>query len=271
MKTLSVVLAVLLSSPSFAETFCYSSLQLNHDLELATKIQGLSELAPNAFHQNENQTCFDRELVSAADQRDFDYFIDWYQRHRTNQETEGEIILRNQDQSFRIKFMRGFLITEIPQFAGLGILLLLPSSISQWPEDPLKDGLKNLKRAYTQPPVWDKDRWWVNAGHPLAGAIYYNMVRSQGATPFQSFLFSTFQSVAWEYGVEAIAEQPSIQDLLSTSPIGSLIGELQHQLTLKMARNGFSRGEKVVMLLVNPAYLINNGFHVRRKPVVQPF
>jgi hypothetical protein len=257
--------------PCFSETFCFPQAQLQEDQLLQTKLQGLEELSPQVFTHVQDRVCFDRELVTATDQRDFDYFIDWYQRHRSNQASEGEIILRNQDQSFRVKFMRGFLITEIPQFASLGILLLLPSSISQWPEDPLKDGLKNLKRAYTQPPVWDKDRWWVNAGHPLAGAVYYNLVRSQGATPIQSFLFSTFQSVAWEYGIEAIAEQPSIQDLLSTSPIGSLIGELQHQLSIKMAKNGFSRGEKVLMILVNPAYLINNGFTVRRKPVVQPF
>jgi F0F1-type ATP synthase membrane subunit c/vacuolar-type H+-ATPase subunit K len=258
-----VLFLFLLPVTGFAQTFCFNQQQLKEDLVLQTKLQGLQEISPSAFTNDGAILCFDRKAVAPADEKDFDYFIEWHQRHRSSE--AGEIILRNQDQSFRVKFLRGFLIAEVPQLAGLGILLLLPSSISQWPEDPLKDGLKNLKRAYTQPPVWDKDRWWVNAGHPLAGAVYYNLVRSQDATPLQSFLFSTFQSVAWEYGMEAVAEQPSIQDLLSTSTIGALIGEAQHQATLRMAKNGFSRFEKVLVVILNPAYVVNNGFKVKRR------
>lgn len=264
MKALSAILLLFFYSfSSFAETLCFTNNQLSTDLALGTKVQGLKELEPKAFTDDGANTCFDRNLVGEKNLTDFDYVRDWFfKRYGLG----GDIILRNDDQPFRKKFLRGFLITEIPQFASLGILLLLPSSISQWPEDPLKDGLNNLKRAYTNPPVWDGDKWWVNAGHPLAGAIYYNMVRSQGATPLQSFLFSTFQSVAWEYGIEAIAEQPSIQDLLSTSPVGALIGELQHQATLKMANNGFNKGERILVLILNPSYVINNGFKVKRRP-----
>ncbi len=267
MKQLAVFL-LLIPLPCFAETVCFTQAQLNDDQELQTKLQGLQELCPKVFSHDGLHVCYERDQVPQADQKDFDYFSEWLLNRYTE---SGQIVLRNQDQPFRSKFLRGFLITEIPQFAGLGILLLLPSSISQWPEHPLKDGLQNLKRAYTKPPVWDKDRWWVNAGHPLAGAIYYNMVRSQGASPLQSFFFSTFQSVAWEYGVEAIAEQPSTQDLLSTSPIGSLLGELQHQATLKMANHGFNRFEKLLVLILNPSYALNNGLTVRRRPTPQPF
>jgi hypothetical protein len=266
MKQLAVFL-LLIPLPCFAETVCFSQAQLENDQELQTKMQGLQELCPSVFTRDRNQICYERDQVPQTDQKDFEYFTEWFSnRNRMNSDPQGQIILRNEDQPFRTKFFRGFFITEIPQFAGLGILLLLPSSISQWPEHPLKDGLNNLKRAYTKPPVWDHDRWWVNAGHPLAGAVYYNMVRSQGATPLQSFLFSTFQSVAWEYGVEAIAEQPSIQDLISTSPIGSLIGEGTHWMTLRMARNGFTPFEKIAVILLNPSYVINNGLKVRRHP-----
>jgi F0F1-type ATP synthase membrane subunit c/vacuolar-type H+-ATPase subunit K len=261
-----VLILFFLPIASFAQTHCFTQKQLSEDMVLKTKLQGLQELSPSVFTNDGVNLCFDRKTVASGDEKDFDYFIDWHHQHRTSE--EGEIVLRNQDQTFRVKFLRGFLIAEVPQLAGLGILLLLPSSISQWPEDPLKDGLKNLKRAYTQPPVWDKDRWWVNAGHPLAGAVYYNLVRSQDATPFQSFLFSTFQSVAWEYGMEAVAEQPSIQDLLSTSTIGALIGEAQHQATLRMAKNGFSRFEKVLVVILNPSYVVNNGFKVKRRSTV---
>lgn len=268
MKQLAVFL-LLIPLPCFAETVCFTQAQLSDDQVLQTKLRGLQELCPSVFLDDGSQICFERDKVLPADRNDFDYFIDWY-RNRGSTD-QGEIILRNQDRPFRVKFLRGLAIIEAPQFAGLGILLLLPSSVSQWPEHPLQDARKNIIRAYTKPPVWDRDQWWVNAGHPLAGTIYYNMVRSQGATPMQSFLFSTFQSLAWEYVVEAVAEQPSIQDLLSTSPIGSLIGEGTHLLTLRMARNGFNTFEKIAVVVLNPAYAINNGLKVKRRPVPQPF
>jgi hypothetical protein len=60
--------------------------------------------------------------------------------------------------------------------------------------------------------------------------------------------------------LEAVAEQPSIQDLLVTSNLGSVVGELSHQAKLRMSRNGFSIFEKILTVPINPVYAINNGF-----------
>lgn len=110
---------------------------------------------------------------------------------------------------------------------AFGALYVMPESISQWHN---KDGSltdkweTNIKAG----PVWDNDKWYINyIGHPLAGAGYHMAARRLGYSPMQSFAFSAFMSTFfWEYGLEAFAEVPSIQDLILTPVMGSLLGEL---------------------------------------------
>lgn len=114
----------------------------------------------------------------------------------------------------------------------------------------------------------DEDDWGFNyVGHPLAGALYYNTVRSQNATWFQSFMFSAVQSAIWEYIIEGVAEQPSIQDLIITPIAGTILGEAFHQLTMGMRKNGFKFSEKVATLVLNPMFVLNNGFGPKHNPV----
>jgi hypothetical protein len=169
--------------------------------------------------------------------------------------------MRNHDASLLRKLGRAELIVGGVEVLGMGTLLLLPKSITKWEGDFLAKAKNNYKRAWSSAPVWDKDEWAINyIGHPYAGAVYYNALRSQNASPLASFLFSTAQSVIWEYGIEAAAEQPSIQDLLFTSTIGSALGELAHKATLKMRKGGMTFGEKVIITIINPSYLLNNGY-----------
>lgn len=173
---------------------------------------------------------------------------------------------KNEKASFGKKIFAAEAIVGGAELAGMGILITLPKSITKWDENWMDDAKNNLRRAWTKPPVWDKDEWAINyIGHPLAGAAYYNMLRSQGASVLSSFLFSTVQSTIWEYGIEAIAEQPSIQDLFITPVVGSIIGELAHWGTNRMRRNGFTFGEKVLVTIINPSYVINNGFRTTNK------
>lgn len=250
------------------------------DEVLHSKILALKTLEPGAFvlsgsnRENPNY-CYDPARVTPGHQCDFDEVLELLQQ-KTNQRAvinvtppyQGSVILRNQDQPFSKKFWRATSFVQGAQVASVGILLVVPTSVSKWSDHPYQDALKHWKRAYTTKPVWDKDDFWVNAGHPYAGAIYYNLVRSQGATMLQSFLYSTFQNLWWEYGLEAGAEQPSLTDLITTSNIGSILGEITHRATLRMARDGFnSFGEKALVLILNPAYVLNNGFKVKHRPL----
>ncbi|HSC52125.1 MAG TPA: DUF3943 domain-containing protein [Phnomibacter sp.] len=175
--------------------------------------------------------------------------------------------LRNHDSKVWKKVWRGEMLIGGAELVGMGILMMLPKDVTKWPDDWVADAGRNINRAYSNPPVIDEDDWQMNyVGHPLAGSLYYNTIRSQNATWFQSFLFSTAQSVIWEYLVEGIAEQPSVQDLIITPISGSILGEACHQLTMSMRRNGFSFGEKVVTILLNPMFVVNNGFGPRHNP-----
>lgn len=107
--------------------------------------------------------------------------------------------------------------------------------------------------AWTKPPVWDTDGAIANyVLHPIMGAEAYLTVRNRDYGPLESFLFSTAVSVGWEYLFEAWVERPSAQDLLVTSNIGSLQGELRYQMRRRIARWRPSVGRNTLLILVDP-------------------
>lgn len=155
------------------------------------------------------------------------------------------------------KLLRAELLGGTAQVGTAGFLFLLPTDFTNWSRDSM--GIQ-LRTSWTNPPAFDHDTWVFNyAAHPYTGAFMYNTLRSQGAKPLPSWLYATGQSLVWEYLIESWFEPPSIQDLIITSNVGSLLGEGLHQLTLRMHRNGFSTVEKVFVILANPAFAINNG------------
>lgn len=170
--------------------------------------------------------------------------------------------VRNASAPLRKRLVRSTVILTGTAIASGAILSLLPKEETNWEEGAFDHGLSNLGRAWSELPVWDRDGafhdWF---GHPYAGAFYYNMMRSQGATVSQSFAYCVAQSVLWEYVLEAAAEQPSIQDLVSTPFIGAALGEVLHRWSISILKRGrLSFGEKVLVFVLNPSYVINNGY-----------
>lgn len=111
----------------------------------------------------------------------------------------------------------------------------------------------NFADAWTGPPVWDTDGVIANyVLHPIMGAEAYLTVRNRDYGPIESFLFATAVSVGWEYLFEAWVEQPSAQDLIVTSPIGSLQGELRFQMRRRVARWSPSTGRNTLLILIDP-------------------
>jgi hypothetical protein len=186
------------------------------------------------------------------------------QQPRRSQPAASDVLrgVRNWDSPYPKKFLRGVIIVTGTEIASGIFLALLPREFSKWDDTAYQRGSANLKRAWTEPPVWDGDNVFNNyMGHPYAGAFYYNMMRSQGGTVWQSVGYTVFQSALWEYVVEAVAEQPSIQDLIVTPVAGSLLGELFHQLSLEILKKGnLNFGQKVLVFFLNPSWVINNGF-----------
>ena len=145
---------------------------------------------------------------------------------------------------------------------GVGVYALAPSDFTGVAKGKAKDDAwNNFKDAWTKPPVFDKDGATVNyLGHPYFGALYYLSQRNYGESPLYSFLFSSFTSACYEYFIESWAERPSVQDLFITPIVGSILGELVFQATQKMRKDGFTKAEKVMVTVINPLYVLQNGY-----------
>ena len=164
------------------------------------------------------------------------------------------------------RIRNAILVTTGASVVAMGVLLALPEDITGWSADDrswegIKDEWGDFKRHVTGPPVWDSDHWFFNyVGHPYVGMHTYLLERNYGVSPLRSFLYSTAASFAFEYLVEAWAEPPSAQDLLITSPVGSLVGELNYQFTRELRKGGLTLPEKLVVTVVNPLHVLQHGY-----------
>ncbi|MGL4908638.1 MAG: DUF3943 domain-containing protein [Bacteroidales bacterium] len=127
-------------------------------------------------------------------------------------------------------------------FASAGVLYVLPENLSGWSPNELKNN--NIFESYWQNikngPRLDKDDWFLNyVAHPYCGAVYYMTARSSGFNALGSLTYSILMSNFWEYGIEAFAEIPSIQDLIITPLIGSLFGEVFYLTKREIVRNQY--------------------------------
>lgn len=188
--------------------------------------------------------------------------------HKPHLLPDGEFVPRNSHAPFGRKMWRGGLLVHGFEGIGYGILAALPPETSGWAPGTFNHYGENFKRAWTSPPEFDHDHWYINyVGHPYQGTVFYNAVRSQNAEMWQSALFCTGQVFVWEFVVEAGLEQPSIQDLIVTPFAGIVLGELIHQGTMRMAKNGLKWYEAVAVTVINPMFILNNGYRYKPKQI----
>ena len=134
-------------------------------------------------------------------------------------------------------------------FGVMGIILLLPEDISKWDKSQVGKGqlLKKWWDNVTAGPVWDNDVWYINyIGHPYFGSVYYQGPRRSGYNQWNSMVYAALMSTFyWEYGLEAFAEIPSIQDLVVTPLGGWIVGEWAfHKKKEIIANGGLAMGSK---------------------------
>ncbi len=150
---------------------------------------------------------------------------------------------------------------------AMGALWVLPEAITNWHKDDFDadhDIFEGYKKNITHKPVYDIDSNFINyVAHPFSGSVYYSIARNSGLSPLKSFGYSAFISTFfWEYGFEALIEKPSIQDLIITPVIGSIIGEVFYQWSQKIVRNngqvlGSNRIGSVMMFILSPGVVVS--------------
>lgn len=126
---------------------------------------------------------------------------------------------------------------------ALGVLQVLPEDATSWNKKEITEVplFERWWRNVHRGPVIDKDDYIFNyVLHPYAGAAYYMGARSLGFNALYSFLYSAgISTFFWEYGIEAFMEIPSLQDLIITPVVGSLIGEGFYVLKRHIVANGY--------------------------------
>ena len=81
----------------------------------------------------------------------------------------------------------------------------------------------------------DDDEFYTNQLlHPFQGSYPFAAARSAGLGFWESFPYAFLSSLAWELAGET--EQPAINDQLTTSIGGAVVGELLHRLLGGAAR-----------------------------------
>ena len=175
-------------------------------------------------------------------------------------------------------------------FAVMGVIALLPEDISKWDRSEIGKGqlLEKWWENVKAGPVWDNDKWYINyIGHPYFGGVYYQGARKSGYNQWNSFVYSALMSTFyWEYGIEAFAEVPSLQDLVVTPLGGWIYGEWAHHKDYEIrARGGTALGSKtwgnISLFLLDPLGVIDTWvrkkfnktiqepvFHVAHSPAV---
>jgi Domain of unknown function (DUF3943) len=110
------------------------------------------------------------------------------------------------------------------QTAFAGVLYLLPEDVTKWTAEQRKTSIHRWWEN-VQHPVWDQDHWYVNyLGHPYFGGIAYIRARERGFGAFGGFWYAALLSGLYEFGIEALFERPSYQDLIVTPVVGTLVG-----------------------------------------------
>lgn len=149
------------------------------------------------------------------------------------------------------------------QVAAIGVLYLMPESISSWDDEDKDDYSFSKWWDNISHPAWDKDDFFLNyVTHPYWGAAYFVRARERGYTNTGSFWYSVLLSSIYEYGVEALFEPVSVQDIMVTPVFGSLLGgyfmNVREDIRDRSNARGYrNTGDKWLWVLTDPLGAIN--------------
>jgi len=122
------------------------------------------------------------------------------------------------------------------------------------------------KRTFTSPPVWDRDSISWNYGvHPIMGSFSYLAYRNRKAHWAEAFAGSAINSAIYEYIIAGGTQQPSINDMIVTPVLGSLLGEGIYRLKKQLLRDHHLNFiEKVAITVTDPFEVFYYGFNYHK-------
>lgn len=112
------------------------------------------------------------------------------------------------------------------QFAAIAFLYAMPESFSGWSTEQKESYSIGKWWSNVRSPQLDTDDHYINyVLHPYWGGAYYVRSRERGYGKYSSFWYAATLSAFYEFGAEALFEEPSIQDLIATPVGGWVVGE----------------------------------------------
>lgn len=167
------------------------------------------------------------------------------------------------------------------QGVSIAILYTLPESVTGWTDEQKENYSLSQWWENVQDPEWDTDDFFLNyVTHPYWGAAYFVRSRERGYDEYDSFWYSAALSASYEFGAEALFENPSIQDLIVTPVGGWLVGRYfmavrEDILAGKGAVSELPLEQRLVLTLTDPLGAINRTvdgwFGLDQRFTVQPF
>lgn len=149
------------------------------------------------------------------------------------------------------------------QVAAIGILYAMPESVTGWTDEQKRNySISDWWNNVTNPGC-DSDDFFINyVTHPYWGSAYYVRASERGYDARGAFWYSALLSSLYEFGAEALFEEPSIQDLIVTPTVGSLVGHyfmgVRNDIRAQSASRGQrTTGQKWVMVLTDPLGALN--------------
>lgn len=142
-----------------------------------------------------------------------------------------------------------------------GFFYLFRNNIKSWDTEAssVNEMTEIWKKNLSVAPVWDKSQFQTNfLAHPYVGSIYYVAARKSNFSQFESFLYAaTLSTFVWEFGIESFVEPPSIQDIIITPIVGSMIGEYLYNLEKMIIANNGKIGDsrlwgKISLAFIDP-------------------
>ncbi|MET0064984.1 MAG: DUF3943 domain-containing protein [Candidatus Thiodiazotropha sp.] len=145
------------------------------------------------------------------------------------------------------------------QFFIVGVLYVLPEEISAWTDEQKEDYTVSKWWENVTHPRWDPDVWYINyVLHPYWGMTYYTRGRERGLDESGAFWYSFTLSAIYEFGLEALFEPVSIQDLIFTPGLGSLLGwYLEDTRRSIKSQASFSFWDKTILIATDPLGSLN--------------
>ena len=145
------------------------------------------------------------------------------------------------------------------QFFIIAGLYVLPESVSAWTDEQKEKYNFTKWRHNVTHPRWDPDDWYINyVLHPYWGLTYYTRGRERGLSESGAFWYSFGLSTMYEFGLEALFEPVSIQDVFVTPGVGSLMGYYMEDVRREIkSQRTFSGWDKTILIATDPLGTLN--------------